>query len=206
MPADDSYEKDLISKGYNNIVGIDESGMGCFAGDVFVGAVVFPHDIDYKSLLPKLDDSKKLSAEKREGLIEKIKLHSVSWSVASASVEEIDNLNIYWARFLAVKRAIEKLSVSPDYVLIDGNHEIPDFDLPQLALVKGDSRSISIAAASVLAKVHRDSHIESLAKKVHEDYGWLKNKSYYSPSHVDAIKKYGKTDYHRDKYVRKYLK
>lgn len=198
-------EDEIYASGYKHIAGVDESGMGCFAGDVYVGVVILPRGIDYKRLLPGLNDSKKLNLEQREKLYELIKKHALAYHVATASVEEIDDINIYWARFLAAERALEGISVKPDYILIDGNKEIPDIDIPQTAITKGDGKSISIAAASVLAKVERDRHIDKLAREVHEDYNWLSNKSYYSEDHVEAIKKHGKTKYHREKYVRKYL-
>jgi ribonuclease HII len=205
MVAHDSYEKELWKSGFNNIAALDESGMGCFAGDVYVAAVVFPQDIDYKRLMPGLNDSKKKSKIQRDKLYGEIKQHALSYSVATASVAEIDELNIYWARFLAARRALNGLSVLPDYVIIDGNKEVPEIDIPQRAIVKGDQKSISIAAASILAKVDRDSHIDKLSSLVHEDYGWIYNKSYYCVKQIEAIKKYGKTKWHREKYVSKYL-
>lgn len=205
MAVSDSYEKDLWESGFQYIGAVDESGMGSFAGAVYVALVILPVDIDYKNMLPGLNDSKKKTAEQREGLVSLIKKHSVAYCIESASVQEIDELNIYWARFAAVKRALNKIHPAPDYVLMDGDKQIPNISLPQKAIVKGDAKSISIAAASILAKVARDKHIDELAAKVHQDYGWIKNKSYYSVDHVAAIKKHGKTPYHREKYVRKYL-
>ena len=205
MVANSSEEKGLAVLGYDLVAGVDESGMGCFAGDVYVAAVIFPHDIDYKTLLPGLNDSKTKSPEKRRELYGKIKQHALAWAVATASVQEIDELNIYWARFLAARRALSKLSVKPNYIIIDGNKEIPEISTPQHAIVKGDSKSISIAAASILAKEDRDSYMDELAKKVHPDYGWEKNRSYYCDDTINALKKHGKTQWHRQKYVAKYL-
>lgn len=205
MVANDSEEKKLIEKGFKNIVGVDESGMGAFAGDVYVAAVIFPPGIDYKTLMKGLNDSKTKTPEQRDELYAKITKYALAYSVATASVEEINRLNIYWARFLAANRALEKLGVKPDYILMDGNKEIPNTDIPQTAIVKGDAKSISIAAASILAKVERDKHIDALAKLVHKDYGWISNKSYYCSKQVQAIKKHGKTAYHRDRFVDKYL-
>jgi len=204
MVASDLYEQELWNK-YKYVCGIDESGMGSFAGDVYVAVAIFPINIDYQTLLPGLNDSKKKTAEQRQILYDLITKHATAYHVESASVDEIDTLNIYWARFAAVNRALSKISTTPDYILIDGDKEVPDTKIPQRAIVKGDSKSISIAAASILAKVDRDKHIDELANQVHQDYGWVKNKSYYSPAHVAAIKKHGKTPYHREKYVRKYL-
>lgn len=205
MVANNLEEQKLAEQGYKYIAGIDESGMGCFAGDVYVGVVILPLDIDYKTLLPGLDDSKKKTADQRNELYKLVTKHALAYHVESASVQEIDTLNIYWARFAAVTRALEKISITPDYLLIDGNKEVPKTTIPQHAIVKGDGKSISIAAASILAKVARDEHIDELATKVHSDYDWINNKSYYCQKHVDAIKKHGKTKYHRQKYVSKYL-
>jgi ribonuclease HII len=179
--------------------------MGCFAGDVYVGIVILPNGIDYKTLLPGLNDSKQKTPAQRDVLYRQIRQHALAYATATASVAEIDTMNIYWARFLAVRRALEKLTIKPDYIIIDGNKEIPEIYTPQHAIVKGDAKSISIAAASILAKVERDIHIDELAQHVHKDYDWINNKSYYSKEHVSAIKKHGKTQWHRQKYVEKYL-
>jgi len=205
MVANSSEEESLAKQGYKYIAGVDESGMGCFAGDVYVSAVILPVGIDYKALLPGLNDSKTKTAEQREALYKQIKKHAVAYAVATASVEEIDTLNIYWARFLAARRALEQLGVQPDYVIIDGNKEIPEIDTPQHAIVKGDQKSISIAAASILAKTDRDAYMDKLAKLVHSDYAWESNRSYYCKQTIDALKKHGKTKWHRQKYVAKYL-
>ncbi len=205
MAANADEENGLNKLGYKLIAGVDESGMGCFAGDVYVGVVIFPVGIDYKKLLPGLNDSKQKTQQQRNILYKQVHEHALCYSTASASVAEIDELNIYWARFLAVRRALKKLTINPDYIIIDGNKEIPEIFVPQHAIVKGDAKSISIAAASILAKVERDAHIDALAELVHKDYGWKENKSYYSVKQVEAIKKYGKTEWHRKKYVEKYL-
>lgn len=205
MVASASEENGLSAMGYKHIAGVDESGMGCFAGDVYVAAVVLPIGIDYKSLLPGLNDSKQKSPEQRRVLYNQIKKHALAWSVATASVKEIDELNIYWARFLAARRALKSLSVTPDYIIIDGNKEIPEIRTPQHAIVKGDSKSISIAAASILAKVDRDDYMDEIAKKVHPDFDWVSNRSYYCKKNIEALKKHGKTEWHRRKYIAKYI-
>lgn len=205
MVANASEENGLSAMGYENIAGVDESGMGCFAGDVYVAAVIFPVGIDYKTLLTGLNDSKKKSHEQRKALYKKIKQHALAWSVATASVEEIDSINIYWARFRAARRALKALNIKPDYIIIDGNKEIPEIKTSQHAIVKGDSKSISIAAASILAKVDRDEYMDDLATKVHPDFEWASNRSYYSKATIEALKKHGKTQWHREKYVSKYL-
>ena len=205
MAASDEYEQKIIKLGYKNIVGVDETGMGSLISDVYVGAVIFPENIDYKSLLPGLNDSKTKTEKQREDLYVLIKKYAKSWAVAIASIEEIKELNIYWARFLAAQRAIDNLHIKPDYALMDGNKIIPDIDIEQQAIVKGDLKSISIAAASILAKVDRDNSIKEISKLVHSDYNWESNKGYYCKDHIDAIKKYGKTKWHRDKFVEKFV-
>lgn len=205
MAANDNYEKDIIGKGYNFIAGVDETGMGSLIADVYVSAVIFPNGIDYKKLLPGLNDSKQKTEEQRNELYILIKEHALAWSVATASVEEINKLNIYWARFLAARRALEKLSIKPDYVLMDGNKIIPEIDTAQQAIVKGDQKSISIAAASILAKVDRDSYIKELSKKVDAEFDWAANKGYYCEKHIKALQKHGKTEWHRDKFVEKFI-
>ena len=195
----------LRSQNYKSIAGVDETAVGCFAGDVYAAAVILPPQFDYRRYLPGLNDSKKLNAEKRNNLFPKIKEHALAWAIGIASIAEIDDINIYWAKLLAMRRAVEQLVIEPDYVIVDGNKEIPELYMPQHAMVKGDQKSISIAAASILAKVSRDEYIDKLAQLVHSDYDWITNKSYYSEKHVKAIKKHGKTKWHREKYVRKYL-
>lgn len=202
--ANDEYEKKLWNNGFEHIAAVDESGMGSFAGDIYVAAVILPKNVDYKTLFPGLNDSKKVAESTRKKLYPLIKKHAVAYSIQVATVEEVDEHNVYWARFIAARRALKDLGVSPDYVLMDGNATIPDIDIPQEALVKGDSKSISIAAASILAKVDRDQYMEELSAKVHEDYDWINNKAYYCKKHIEALKKHGKTKWHREKFLRKF--
>ena len=129
MVADNSEELSLINSGYKNICGCDESGMGALAGDVFVATVILPSDIDYSNVLKGLNDSKLKSPQQRDELYDLIKEHALSYAVATASVDEIDIHNIYWARFIAARRAISSLEISPDYILMDGNSLIPDIDI-----------------------------------------------------------------------------
>ena len=204
MAADTRYEQELWKSEYKYVCCVDESGCGSLSGDVYAAAVVFPVDFDYARLTPGINDSKKLSATDRERLYPLIKKHALTWAVGTASVAEIDEHNIYWAKFIAARRAIASLSVIPDYILMDGNAKIPEIDIPQTAIVKGDSKSITIAAGSILAKIDRDAHILELAAQVHGDYEWAKNKSYYSPAHVAALKKHGRTQWHRKQFIRKF--
>jgi len=203
MAATADIENKLIKNGYEFIAGVDESGCGSLAGKVVVAAVIFPPGLDFAGKLPGLNDSKKKSQAQRDVLYELVKEHALTYCVATASVGEIDLHNIYWAKFIAARRALDGLSVDPDYVLMDGGAEIPEIDMPQEAIVKGDGKSVSIAAASILAKVERDSYMVELADKVHEDYGWHANKAYWCKEHVEALEKHGKTKWHRAKFIRK---
>lgn len=205
MSAHDEYERERWQSGCEFVAGADESGCGSLGGRVYAAVVIFPKHINYKMLLKGINDSKKKSIKQRNQLYKNIKDVALDWSVATASVREIDKMNIYWAKFLAVRRAINNLVVEPDFVLMDGDKEIPEIYIPQKAIVKGDSKSISIAAASILAKVDRDAYINDIAKKIHEDFDWNNNMAYYSEKHIDALKKHGKTKWHRQKYVAKYL-
>jgi ribonuclease HII len=205
MKANDSYERELWAAGIQYVCGSDECGTGSLASVAATASVVFPQNFDYKALLHGLNDSKQLTPEKREALYPLIKQHALAWAVDFITLEEITDNNIYWAKWISVRRAIGALSIRPEHILMDGNKVIPDITIPQTAIVKGDAKSFSIAAASVLAKVDRDRHMVELAKNVHPDYGWAENKGYYTDAHVAAIKKHGKTVYHRDRFVSKFI-
>ena len=200
MAPSNEYERDLNAQGYRYVVGCDEAGYGPLIGDVFCGCVVFPTDLDF-TLLHGLNDSKQLTEAQRNTLYPLIKQYALTWAVDQASVEEINTLNVYWAKWVAMRRALSKLSVVPDYVLMDGNKCIPDVAIPQTAIVKGDSKSTSIAAASILAKVDHDRYIVELAGTLHADYDLAHNKGYGTPKHLAALKKHGATVYHRSKFV-----
>ena len=205
MIANLDHEQSLWLQGYKLVVGCDEAGTGSLIGAAYTACVVFPMGLDYANLLPGLNDSKQLTPERREQLYPLIKQYALAWAVDSASLEEIADLNIYWAKWMSLRRALAKLSLAPDYVLMDGNKCIPELTTPQLALVKGDSKSVSIAAASILAKVDRDRYVVELAKQVDSCWGWADNKGYCTAEHVAALKKYGKTVYHRAKFVEKFV-
>lgn len=199
MQASNQIETDLCNKGYKSIVGLDEVGTGSLVGDAFVAGVIFPLSIDYTKLLPGLNDSKKKTEKQRSVLYEQIKQYAYFYCVERVSQKEIEDLNVYWAKFEGFKRVVSKLN--PDYILIDGNHTIKDILIEQMAIVKGDSKSISIAAASILAKVERDNYIVELGKQ-YPSYNWEKNKAYATKDHLDAINKYGKTKYHRNNFLK----
>ena len=185
------YEGFYREQGYRLICGVDEAGRGPLAGPVCAAAVILPEGM----VIEGIDDSKKLSEKKRELLFEVIKEKAVAYSVAWASVEEIEEINILNAAMLAMKRAVEGLSVKPDLALIDGNKR-PELEVPCIDIVKGDAKSQSIGAASILAKVSRDRLMKEYAEK-YPEYGFEKHKGYSSPLHREMIVKYGPCDIHR---------
>lgn len=175
--------------------GCDEVGRGCLAGPVVAASVILP--IDYHN--PWINDSKKLSKTNREELIEEIKDKSIAWAIAEASVEEIDQINILNASFLAMKRAILQLKTKPEHLLIDGNRWKSDLDFPFTCVVKGDGKIASIAAASILAKVYRDELMEKLAFEFPQ-FAWERNAGYPTKAHREGIEKYGSTIWHRKSF------
>lgn len=179
---------------YDNLVeaGCDEAGRGCLAGSVYAAAVVLPPD--YAN--PDLNDSKQLSAKKRYQLREQIIQDAVAWAVGVVTPAEIDEINILRASILAMHRALDQLSVSPQAVIVDGNRFVPYHDIPYTTIVKGDGKYQSIAAASILAKTFRDDYMVNLAND-YPQYGWKSNKGYPTKKHRDAIRQYGTTPYHR---------
>ncbi|HAU31334.1 MAG: Ribonuclease HII [Desulfotomaculum sp. 46_296] len=190
-----SYEKELRLKGYSFIAGVDEAGRGPLAGPVVASAVILPEHIR----LYGLDDSKKLSAAKRETLALQIKKAAVAWSVSLATVCEIKCINIHRASVLAMKRAVKNLNVAPDYVLIDGRAYIGELQFPQQVLVGGDGLSASIAAASILAKVTRD-HLMQVYHQIYPGYGFSTNKGYPTASHLKVLSSYGPSPIHRSEF------
>ncbi len=175
--------------------GCDEAGRGCLAGPVFAAAVILPRD--YRN--PLLNDSKKLSEKKRLKLREEIERDAISFSVASVSPAEIDEVNILNASFLAMHRALDKLLVRPDFLLIDGNRFTPYPDVPHRCIVGGDGKFLSIAAASILAKTYRDDYMREYDVK-YPEYGWKQNKGYPTLSHKLAVKQFGLTPLHRKSF------
>ena len=176
--------------------GCDEAGRGCLAGAVFAAAVILPRDFH----CDELNDSKQLSERKRYDLRLVIERHAIAWAIGTVSPEEIDRLNILRASFLAMHRAIEKLNVIPEYLLIDGNRFIPYPEISHTTIVKGDSKYLSIAAASVLAKTYRDDYMVQLAEE-YPMFHWSKNKGYPTLAHRQAIREYGVTPYHRKSFT-----
>lgn len=201
MP-DYELEKQLLSQGYTRVCGVDEAGRGPLCGPVVAAACILPLDFD----LPELDDSKKLSPKKRDKLFDLIRENAVAYGIAEGSVEEINELNILEADLLAMRRAIASLHTpagepyTADYALIDGNID-RDFPIPAQAVIKGDARSMSIAAASILAKVTRDRLCEEM-DKAYPQYGIAKHKGYGTKVHMDALRKHGPAPIHRTKFIR----
>ena len=176
--------------------GCDEAGRGCLAGAVFAAAVILPSDFH----CDELNDSKQLSEKKRYELRPLIEQNAVAWAIGIVSPEEIDQLNILRASFVAMHRAINKLKVTPEHLLIDGNRFLPYGDIPHTTIVKGDGKYLSIASASVLAKTYRDDYMVQLAAE-YPLFHWSKNKGYPTPAHRQAIRKYGATTYHRKSFT-----
>ena len=191
------FENALREKGYTSICGVDEAGRGPLAGNVVAGAVIMPEGL----IIEGLDDSKKLSEKKREKLYDIITEKTI-WAVAWASPAEIDEYNILGATMLAMKRAIEALPQKADFALIDGNRA-KDFGLPVRTIVKGDSLSSSIAAASILAKVTRDRLMEQLDAQ-YPQYGFAVHKGYGTKRHYAALREYGPCEIHRRTFLKKF--
>lgn len=190
-------ENEIYDSGIETLCGVDEAGRGPLAGPVCAAAVILPRGID----IPELDDSKKLSEKKREALYDVICCEAVSYSVAFATVEEIETLNILGATFLAMNRAISGLSVTPELALIDGNRN-SGIEAPSRCVIKGDSKCADIAAASILAKVTRDRYMFELDEK-YPQYAFAKHKGYGTALHYERIREYGACEAHRMSFLRK---
>lgn len=175
--------------------GCDESGRGCLAGPVYAAAVIFPKK--FKNSL--INDSKKLNDEERKLLRVIIEEEAVAWAIGIATVEEIDEINILNASFLAMHRAIDSLKTTPESLLIDGNRFNKYKKIPHTCIIEGDGKYMSIAAASILAKTYRDDYMDVLHNQF-PIYDWLNNKAYATPKHREAIKEYGITDHHRKSF------
>ena len=192
-------EKEIMSQGYTVICGCDEAGRGPLAGEVAAAACILPHGIEIKGL----DDSKKLTEKKREELFKVINEVALCCAVATCSVEEIERYNILECALMAMRRAVEKLPVSPEFILVDGNVN-RGFVTPSRAVIGGDAKSPNIAAASILAKVTRDRMCYVLDEK-YPQHGFAKHKGYATKEHREAILKYGPCPEHRQLFLRKLL-
>lgn len=187
-----------IRKDHPIICGVDEAGRGPLAGDVYAAAVVFSEGVE----IEYLNDSKKISEKRRELLYDVIVEKADAYCVATASVEEIDSMNILQATMLAMKRAVEGLGIAPDIALVDGN-KLPDLGCEARYVIKGDAISASISAASVLAKVSRDRYMKQIAEK-YPQYAFEKHKGYGTKLHYEMLEKYGVSDVHRKTFLRKF--
>lgn len=175
--------------------GCDEAGRGCLAGSVYAAAVILPEGYNN----PLLDDSKKLTAARRNLLRIEIERDALAWAVGVVTPEEIDEINILRASFLAMHRALDKLSVRPEAVIVDGNRFVPYHSLPYATIVKGDGKYQAIAAASILAKTYRDDYMDTLDKE-YPWYDWKTNKGYPTKAHREGIRLHGISPYHRKSY------
>lgn len=199
MP-DYEFEKAAVNSGFSCICGVDEAGRGPLAGPVCAAAVILPEG----AVIEGLDDSKKLTEKKREKLYDIIKQTAVAYSVAYGTLEEIETVNILEATYLAMNRAIEGLTIKPDFSLIDGNRVPRGIKIPCETIVKGDSKSMSVAAASVLAKVTRDRLMLEYDKK-YPEYNFKKHKGYGTKEHTELIKQYGPCEIHRLSFLKNIL-
>lgn len=195
---DFAFERSLWNGGFRFVAGIDEAGRGALAGPVAVGAVVFPAGMS-ELALEGVDDSKALTPRRREHFAEVVKSLALAWAVGYSLPAEIDSLGIVWAVYLAARRALAFLGVAPDYLLLD-YFTLPECELPQTALVKGDGRALSIAAASILAKVHRDELMRSY-DGAFPAYGFGRHKGYGTAFHRAAVKELGLSAIHRRSFA-----
>lgn len=193
------YENKALDQGFEIICGIDEAGRGPLAGPVYAAAVILPKG----HIIEGVNDSKKLSEKKREQLFDKILDECVSYGIGIADEKEIDEINILQATFLAMRRAVDNLSVKPDIALIDGNKK-PGLDIEQWDIVKGDSKSASISAASILAKVSRDRYMLEMAER-YPQYQFEKHKGYGTKLHYEMLEKYGASPIHRKSFLKKFF-
>lgn len=192
------FERACFARGFSLVCGVDEAGRGPLAGPVCAAAVILPPEVD----IPGLDDSKKLSDKKRRELFPIIQEKAIAYGIGYADEKEIDDINILQATYLAMERAIAQLSVKPDFALIDGNRS-KDFGIPLETVVHGDSRSASIAAASILAKVSRDDRMLEMAE-VYPEYGFEIHKGYGTKAHYEALSNYGACPIHRMSFLKKF--
>ena len=199
MP-DYSFEKEKINNGFNLVAGVDEAGRGPLAGPVCAAAVILPIDCEIEGL----DDSKKISEKKREKLYDIIIEKAVAYNIQLVDNVVIDDINILNATYLAMTNAVNNLEIMPDFVLIDGNRLPPQLKIPSEAIVKGDSKSMSIAAASILAKVTRDRLMLELAKK-YPEYEFERHKGYGTKLHCEKLREFGPCEIHRKTFIGKIL-
>lgn len=192
-------EAEICAQGFTAVCGIDEAGRGPLAGPVVAAAVILPEGIE----LPGVNDSKKITEKKREVLFDFVKENALAYGIGQASEQEIDDINILQATFLAMRRAVEALQTPADFALVDGNR-IQGLDIPAETVIGGDGKVLSIAAASILAKVTRDRYMREMAQ-TYPEYGFEKHKGYGTKAHYAAIEQYGICPLHRKTFLKKIL-
>ncbi|MBE7087903.1 MAG: ribonuclease HII [Clostridiales bacterium] len=192
------YENELAQQGYKYICGVDEVGRGPLAGPVVCAAVIMP----LNDIIEGVDDSKKLSAKKRENLYEKIKQKAIAYAICRVEPQVIDEINILEATKLCMKNAVEALKITPDFVLTDGNMTL-DINIPQKSVIGGDAKSYSIGSASIIAKVFRDKIMDEYAE-IYAEYAFDKNKGYGTAAHIKGIKEAGLCPIHRRSFTKKW--
>lgn len=192
------YERQLAEKGFKYICGVDEVGRGPLAGPVVCAAVIMPFD----DLIEGVDDSKKLTAKKREALAKFIRERAVAYAICRVEPQIIDEINILQATRLCMKNAVESLAIKPDFVLTDGNMTL-DIGCGQESIIKGDALSYSIGAASIIAKVYRDAVMDEY-DKIYPEYGFAQNKGYGTKTHIEGIKRAGLCPVHRRSFTKKW--
>ena len=198
-----TYEREQWAAGIETVCGVDEAGAGPLAGPVYAAAVILPRELE----IPGLNDSKKLTAKKREALYDQIVSQAAAWSVARVEAAEIDEMDILNARMLAMNRAVEGLSRTPDLCLIDGNRDHGSrvsIAAPHLCIVGGDGKSASIAAASILAKVSRDRYVSTELERAYPQYQFAKHKGYGTKLHYAMLDQYGPCPAHRRTFLKKW--
>lgn len=199
--VDFEIEREYAAKGFKLICGIDEAGRGPLAGPVYAAAVILPDGCEIEGL----NDSKKLTEKKREALFDVVKQKALYWGVGSADEKEIDEINILQATFLAMRRAVENMGIKPDLALVDGNQKPHIADgIEEVTVIKGDAKSMSIAAASILAKVSRDRFMLEIAEK-YPEYEFPKHKGYGTKLHYEKLAEYGISDIHRKSFLKKII-
>lgn len=198
-----TYEREQWDNGFSTVCGVDEAGAGPLAGPVYAAAVILPRELD----IPGLNDSKKLTEKRREALYDVITARAAAWSVARVEAAEIDEMDILNARMLAMTRAIDGLSVKPDLALIDGNRDHGSryaIKTPHITIVKGDGKSASIAAASILAKVSRDRYVSTELDSLYPQYQFARHKGYGTKLHYQMLDRYGPCPQHRVTFLKKW--
>lgn len=198
------YEKILWKEGFKRIMGLDEVGRGCLAGPVVAAGVIFPENIQ----ITGIKDSKKLSKKDREGLVDEIKAKALYWTIQEGDIALIDEINILWASIETMRKCAEFKNAKADYLLVDGNRFAASL-IPHKCIIKGDDNSLSIAAASILAKVYRDDLMLELHRK-YPEFDWINNVGYPTKKHKTALLEYGFTKHHRKSFKlgtqKKYIK